>query len=68
MALKIIREFSGREILFAVMMLFIASCSAKAPYEQTRCVQSADGEMISYNVSGSGDITLVFVPFRKHYK
>lgn len=57
----LIRGFGCREILFAAVMVFIASCSARAPYGQTRCVRSFDGEPISYNVFGSGDITLLFV-------
>ncbi len=38
------------------------SCSVKKPCGgQVRCVKSFDGEIISYNVYGKGDITLLFV-------
>ncbi len=42
-------------------MALTASCSVKTPEGQTRCAQSFDGETISYNVFGKGDITLLFV-------
>ncbi|MBN2018845.1 MAG: alpha/beta hydrolase [Sedimentisphaerales bacterium] len=62
MTRKIITSgFSYREILLGAAMVFIASCSPKAPHERICCAQSADGELISYNVFGSGDITLIFV-------
>jgi pimeloyl-ACP methyl ester carboxylesterase len=55
------RGFGWREILLAAVMVFITSCSTKSPCGQTRCVESFDGEIISYNVFGKGDVTLVFV-------
>lgn len=55
------RGFGRRAILFAAAMVFITSCSTKAPFGQSRCVESFDGEMISYNVYGSGDVTLLLV-------
>jgi pimeloyl-ACP methyl ester carboxylesterase len=42
-------------------MVFLTSCAAIKPNEKTRCVQSFDGETITYNVVGKGDITLLFV-------
>src|SRR3972149_3135128 len=55
------RGLGRQAIISAMMVVFIASCSTKAPYGQPCCVQSFDGEMISYNVYGSGDVTLLFV-------
>ena len=55
------RRFGCRAILLAAATVLIAGCSAKTPEGQTRCVQSFDGETITYNVYGSGDVTLVFV-------
>jgi len=57
----LMRRLGRRAILFAAGMVFIASCSVKTPEGQTRCVRSFDGETISYNVYGGGDVTLVFV-------
>ena len=57
----LIRGFGRRAILFAAAMVFITSCSKQAPLGQPRCVESFDGETISYNVYGKGDVTLVFV-------
>jgi pimeloyl-ACP methyl ester carboxylesterase len=49
-------------ILSAAVMIFAVSCSAKKTCGgQMRCVQSFDGDLISYNVYGKGDITLLFV-------
>lgn len=48
-------------IVLVLGVVFIGSCAVKRPEGQTRCVQSFDGETISYNVYGSGDITLLFV-------
>ena len=48
-------------VVLVLGMVFLTSCAAIKPDEQTRCVKSFDGEPISYNVFGSGDITLVFV-------
>jgi hypothetical protein len=50
-----------RQSILLVGMFFIASCAVKKPEGQTRCAQSFDGETISYNVYGDGEITLVFV-------
>jgi pimeloyl-ACP methyl ester carboxylesterase len=55
------RGFGRRAILLAAVMVFVTSCAEKVPEGQTRCVQSFDGETITYNVYGSGDVTLVFV-------
>lgn len=57
----LMRGFDRRAILFAAAMVFITSCSKQAPMGQSRCVESFDGETISYNVYGSGNVTLLFV-------
>ncbi len=56
----LMRVFGCRAILFAAV-IFITSCSTKTPSGETRCAQSFDGEIVSYNVYGKGEITLVFV-------
>jgi pimeloyl-ACP methyl ester carboxylesterase len=48
-------------VLLVAIMTFIASCSSTVPYGNIYCIKSFDGEIISYNVLGSGDTTLVFV-------
>jgi pimeloyl-ACP methyl ester carboxylesterase len=48
-------------ILAMGAMVFLTSCAAVKPYGQMRCAKSFDGEPISYNIYGSGDITLLFV-------
>jgi pimeloyl-ACP methyl ester carboxylesterase len=50
-----------RIILFAAVTVFISSCSAMMPFGNVGCAKSSDGELISYNVFGKGDVTLVFV-------
>jgi len=47
--------------LATAAMVFIASCSAMKRDEKIRCVQSSDGEIITYNITGKGDVTLLFV-------
>jgi pimeloyl-ACP methyl ester carboxylesterase len=54
-------KFELLAILLAVTAIFTVSCSPKKPYGKICCVQSFDGETITYNVYGSGDVTLVFV-------
>ena len=51
----------GQAAIFAAIMVFAAPCSALTVYGNIGCVKSSDGELISYNVFGSGDVTLVFV-------
>lgn len=51
----------GRVVIFAVIVIFAASCSALTVYGNIGCAKSPDGEPISYSVFGKGDITLVFV-------
>jgi len=55
------RILGRREILITIAMVFIASCAQKRPGEQVRCARSKDGEIISYNVYGEGEVTLLFV-------
>lgn len=55
------RGFGWRVVLSAAAMVFIVSCCPKTPSAQIHCVESSDGEVISYNVYGDGEITLVFV-------
>jgi pimeloyl-ACP methyl ester carboxylesterase len=50
-----------RVVIFAAIIVFAASCSAKTPCGKIACAKSSDGELISYNAFGSGDVTLVFV-------
>lgn len=57
----LMRRFGFLTILLAATTILVVSCSAKKPCGQTRCVQSSDGETITYNVYGSGDITMLFV-------
>ena len=57
----LIHKFGQREVLLALALVFIASCSQKAPTGKTHCIKSSDGEIISYNVYGKGEVTLVFV-------
>jgi pimeloyl-ACP methyl ester carboxylesterase len=57
----LIHRFGRRAILLAAAMVFLTSCASLKTNEQMRCVQSFDGETITYNVYGSGDVTLVFV-------
>jgi pimeloyl-ACP methyl ester carboxylesterase len=58
---SLMRGFGCRTILLAAAAVFIAGCATTPPCGQTRCVQSFDGETITYNVYGGGDVTLVFV-------
>jgi pimeloyl-ACP methyl ester carboxylesterase len=51
----------GRVVIFTVIVVFAASCSALTVYGNIGCAKSLDGELISYSVFGKGDITLVFV-------
>ena len=48
-------------VLFVAVMVFTASCSAMTPYGNVGCAKSSDGQLISYNVFGNGETTLVFV-------
>ncbi len=58
---SLIHKFGFPTILLAATAILSLSCSAKKPCGQIRCVKSFDGETITYNVYGSGDVTLVFV-------
>jgi pimeloyl-ACP methyl ester carboxylesterase len=51
----------GQVIIFAVIVVFAASCSALMVYGNIGCTESFDGELISYSVFGKADFTLVFV-------
>lgn len=53
--------FVFQVVLFAAVIIFIASCSEITPFGNIGCAKSSDGETISYSVFGKGDITLVFV-------
>lgn len=48
-------------VLLLAVMTFITSCSTKENYGKVYCVESSDGQIISYNVFGDGDVTLVFI-------
>ncbi len=51
----------SRWTLLTAVMVFTASCSSMMSQQQERSVKSYDGEKISYNVYGKGDVTLLFV-------
>lgn len=53
--------FGSQIFLIAIIMTFIVSCSAKTHSSNTYCIESSDGQVISYNVFGDGDVTLVFI-------
>jgi pimeloyl-ACP methyl ester carboxylesterase len=57
----LMRGLGYKVILFAAVVALAVPCSAKTPCGKIACVKSSDGELISYNVFGSGNVTLVFV-------
>lgn len=58
---KIILQWKNAIVLFAMLMLFIMSCSTPSQNIENRYAKSFDGEEISYNVYGKGDTALLFV-------
>ncbi|MBN2590279.1 MAG: alpha/beta hydrolase [Sedimentisphaerales bacterium] len=58
---KIILKSKNIIILCAMTVLFAVSCSTPTQNSQNRYAKSFDGEQISYNVYGEGDIALLFV-------
>ncbi len=57
----LMRGLGYKVILFAAVVALALSCLAKTPRGKITCAKSSDGELISYNVFGRGDVTLVFV-------
>ncbi|MFA5240283.1 MAG: alpha/beta hydrolase [Phycisphaerae bacterium] len=51
----------GQVVIFAVIVVFAAPCSALTVYGNIGCAKSFDSEPISYSVFGKSDITLAFV-------